>query len=318
MSSHNPEKTFTSFTPSQSQSYAQHRLDYHPHLYNTIKSHHSSTSGRFHTILDIGCGPGTAVRSLAPSFEHAIGLDPSEGMIATARSLGGLTSTGEQILFEVSSAEELGANLTPPVGEGTVDLIVAATAAHWFDMPLFWARAGKVLKPAGTVALWTSGNFRVDPSMPGAGEIQAILDKLETTLDGYVLPGNRLVSDLYRDLPLPWTLPDDDQVPELFDPASFVRKEWGTGPGSEPSETFYSSQRPPANLDTLEKVTGTLSPVVRWREAHPELVGTERDVVRVMRREIEAAFRRAGVLEGEKIIRGGVEGVLLMVKKKKA
>ncbi|KAB5522948.1 S-adenosyl-L-methionine-dependent methyltransferase [Coniochaeta sp. 2T2.1] len=313
MSSHNPEKTFTSFTPSQSQSYAQHRLDYHPHLYNTIKSHHSSTSGHFQTILDIGCGPGTAVRSLAPFFEHAIGLDPSEGMIATARSLGGVTSTGEPIRFEVSSAEELGSNLTPPVGEGTVDLIVAATAAHWFDMPLFWRRTAEVLKPGGTVALWTSGNFRVDPSMPGAGEIQAILVKLETTLDGYMLPGNRLVSDLYRDLSLPWTA----SPPTLeFDAATFVRKVWGTGSGSEPSETFYSSQRPPGNLDTLEKVTGTLSPVVRWREAHPGLAGTERDVVRVMRREIETVFRRAGVLEGEEIIRGGVTGVLLMLKKK--
>lgn len=27
--------------------------------------------------------------------------------------------------------------------------------AHWFDMPKFWAAAAKVLKPGGTVAIWT-------------------------------------------------------------------------------------------------------------------------------------------------------------------
>lgn len=27
--------------------------------------------------------------------------------------------------------------------------------AHWFDMPKFWAAAADVLRPGGTVALWT-------------------------------------------------------------------------------------------------------------------------------------------------------------------
>jgi trans-aconitate 3-methyltransferase len=27
--------------------------------------------------------------------------------------------------------------------------------AHWFDMTKFWAEAAKVVKPGGTVALWT-------------------------------------------------------------------------------------------------------------------------------------------------------------------
>jgi hypothetical protein len=26
---------------------------------------------------------------------------------------------------------------------------------HWFDMPKFWAEAAQVVKPGGTVALWT-------------------------------------------------------------------------------------------------------------------------------------------------------------------
>jgi hypothetical protein len=27
--------------------------------------------------------------------------------------------------------------------------------AHWFDMAKFWAKAAKIVKPEGTVALWT-------------------------------------------------------------------------------------------------------------------------------------------------------------------
>jgi hypothetical protein len=93
-----------------------------------------------------------AVRDLALHFVHAIGIDPSAGMITTARSLGGVSSSNDPIRFEISSAEDLGPELNPPVQSNTVDLIVAATAAHWFDMPKFWHRAAQVLKPGGTLA----------------------------------------------------------------------------------------------------------------------------------------------------------------------
>ncbi len=124
---------------------------------------HKSTGGELNTILDVGCGPGIAVRTLAPSFVHAIGLDPSEGMISEARSLGGISSNGKAIRFEVSSAEELGSNLSPPIADGSVDLITAATAAHWFNMSGFWPRAAQILKPGGSVAIWTSSSLVRSP-----------------------------------------------------------------------------------------------------------------------------------------------------------
>jgi ubiquinone/menaquinone biosynthesis C-methylase UbiE len=112
MSQSNPpsvtEKTFTKFTQSQGTNYAQNRKNYHPTLYKTILSHHTSTGGQLTALLDIGCGPGTAARALAPHFQHVIGLDPSDGMIQTARLLGGTSGSGEEIRFEISSAEELG------------------------------------------------------------------------------------------------------------------------------------------------------------------------------------------------------------------
>jgi SAM-dependent methyltransferase len=171
------EKTFRSYNHEQGKAYAEIRLDYHPNLYEAVINNHTSTGGQPDTLLDIGCGPGTAVQTLAPRFVHAIGLDPSEGMITAALSLGGVTSTSEPVRFEVSTAEELGENLSPPIQDSSVDLITAANAAHWFDMSRFWLSAARVLKPGGSVALWTSGDIRVHPSMPNSAAIQAAIDR---------------------------------------------------------------------------------------------------------------------------------------------
>jgi trans-aconitate 3-methyltransferase len=312
MASVEKEKTFRSFTDKQGANYAQNRGDYHKDVYNSVINHHAATGGQFDTVMDVGCGPGTAVRALAQFFPHAIGLDPSEGMISAARSVGGTTKTSEPIRFEVSAAEELGTHLAEPIPDGSVDLLTAATAAHWFDMQPFWQRAARVLKPGGTVAIWTAANFRASETTPAAEEIQAVIDRFNEIIDPYVVEGNRLVSDLYRDLKLPWTVAEP--VPE-FDQAEFMRKEWGTGPGSGSSEKFRAASGP-ADLDLLEKVMSTMSPVIRWREAHPEETDTESDIVKVLRRELEAVFRAAGVEPGKDVIQGGVTGVLLMVKKK--
>lgn len=131
-----PEITFRSFTSADASHYAQFRLDYHPTLYNTLLQQHTSTGGKLDTLLDVGCGPRTATRTLGTRFQHVIGLDPSEGMITSAKELGGTSRSGESIHFAVSSAEVLSG-----VAEGSIDLLIAATAAHWFDLPAFWARA---------------------------------------------------------------------------------------------------------------------------------------------------------------------------------
>ncbi|OCL01852.1 methyltransferase domain-containing protein [Glonium stellatum] len=308
-----PEKTFRSYTHEQGAKYAQRRPSYHPNLYQTIIDHHTSTGGQLDILLDVGCGPGTAVRGLAPHFTHAVGLDPSEGMISTARSLGGVASTSEPIRFDVSTAEDLGQHLSPPILNASVDLITASTAAHWFDMSRFWPRAAQVLKPGGTVALWTGRSLRVHPSMPNYAAIQAAIDEhKERHLKAYFEPGNLLTQSLYADLPLPWTL--EPPVPE-FDETTFFRKEWGNGGTSATDNKFFVGEQT-MNLETLGKRLETGSSVTRWRDAHPDAVGTEHDVVRILIREIERLLHEAGVEKGKEVVKGGPMGVLLMVKKR--
>ncbi|KAK0128449.1 hypothetical protein ONS95_000421 [Cadophora gregata] len=307
------EKTFTSYTKDQGKSYAQVRPSYHPKLYETILKHHTSTGGQLTTLLDVGCGPGITTLALAPNFTLSMGLDPSEGMINNARSLGGgSTASLSPIRYEISTAEDLGWHLTPPVAEASVDLLTASTAAHWFDMAAFWPRAARVLKPGGTVALWTTGQLSIHPSVPNSEALnKTLMDIEERDLQPFFEPGNWLTRNLYTGLPLPWTL--DTPVPE-FDESSFVRMEWGTGE-NDPEE-FFAGGALTMDLDKMEKIMGTASPVQRWREAHKEAVGTEGDVVKRMRREIERLLREAGVEEGKEIIKGSPKGVLLVVKKK--
>ena len=304
------ENTFRSYSQQDGQTYAKSRFSYHDSVYKEVMGYHAANGAELGTLLDIGCGPGVAIRDLAPHFKENIGLDPSPGMISTAKSMSG---ADQSIRFEVSSAELLGTDLSPPVQDGSVDIIISSTAAHWFDMAKFWPRAAQILKPGGTVAIWCGGKLRIDKTIPHAAGLKAALDKLEAAVDEYMEHGNRVSQNLYRDLPLPWTL--DSPVSD-FDKASFVRKEWNTGDQGQdtPLEKFYAASSPP-NLDALEQVFGTMSPVTRWRQAHPEAVGTEQDVVRVMKREMQKVLKDAGITNESDGLKGSVDGVLLLVKK---
>lgn len=178
-------------------------------------------------------------------------------------------------------------------------------------MSRFWASAARVLRPGGTVAMWCSKATTIHHSIPNAAAIDAATAKIEEEcLAPYFNEGNRMTRNLYRTLGLPWTV---SPPVSGFDEAAFYRKEWGVE-GND--ESFYESKKMVFDMDTMEKLLGTVSPVTRWREANPELVGTEQDVVRRMRREVERLLHEAGVEKGKEVIRGGEAGVLLMVKKR--
>lgn len=306
------ERTFTKYTPAQATTYTQTRRNYHSSVYDFIITHHTSTGGELTTLLDVGCGPGLATRSLAPHFQHATGLDPSPGMIATAQSLGGTTAAPatSPINYAVSAAETLTA--VPP---HSVDLLTVANAAHWFaSMRHFWTRAAQVLRPGGTVVIWTSGSINVHPSMPNAEKVQAAIDRhREEDLGPFMDEGNRMVQAGYRGLKMPW---DCEPVVEGWEEGTFVRRVWGL------EEFFFEGQekdgqRGGVGLEAAEMMLGTGSAVTRWREANPEKVGTQDDVVKKLMREIGVLLREAGVKEGEERINGAVGGVVLLVKRKK-
>ncbi|XP_067404798.1 putative methyltransferase DDB_G0268948 [Emydura macquarii macquarii] len=103
-------------------------------------------------VVDVGCGSGQSTRVLAAHFEKVIGTDISEAQIEAARQAASLPN----VSYHVCPAEDL------PFEDGSVDLITAFTAAHWFDMPKFMKEVDRVLKPHGCVALST---YSADLSM---------------------------------------------------------------------------------------------------------------------------------------------------------
>ena len=130
-------------------SYASNRPDYPQSLYELILAYHR---GSRENLLDLGCGHGTAIRTLAPHFKHAIGADPSVGMLKEAERIA-KGSDLHNIEFLQAAAESIST-----LAKASVDLVISGQAAHWFSYPPqkpnVWEELTRVVKPGGTVAFW--------------------------------------------------------------------------------------------------------------------------------------------------------------------
>ncbi|PWY78018.1 S-adenosyl-L-methionine-dependent methyltransferase, partial [Aspergillus sclerotioniger CBS 115572] len=300
------DPTFRNYSTEQAKKYAEARGSYGSKLVELVIRHHEETGGNFDVLLDVGCGPGNATRDLALSFTAAVGVDPGLEMIQAAQGLGGLTMADQPISYHVASAENC---TSVPGTENGVDLLTAAMAAHWFSMPEFWAEAAKVVKPGGTVALWTSSSFFCHPATPNAQEVQKALFRLELdALGPYELPPNRISRDMYDNLPLPW---DVEPAVSAFPQTDFVRHEWDRDGVLTNGEDFFFDGGEDT-VQELEKGFDTASMVTRWREDNPHLVGTEEDCVRVAMREV----REASGLKADEKLRTGSSTVLLFFKRR--
>ncbi|RMZ80885.1 hypothetical protein DV737_g2730, partial [Chaetothyriales sp. CBS 132003] len=303
------DPTFLNYSLASAATYAKYRSNEYPHtlIDKVINNHVANGKGQLGTLVDVGCGPGIATRQVGTHFDHVFGLDPGVSMIEIATSLGGTTRTGEQIKVAVASAEEIDVKLKElGVEEGTVDLITAATAAHWFDLPKFYAAASRMLRSGGSIAFWATGNWKVaGAQIPNVDQVQQILDFfIQDVLGPYELPGNRLCNELYASIDLPWTC----GVPG-FDEKSFYRKIWN-GDGQCGPELPNGLLRPRAvTWEQLGHMIGTFSMVTRWREANQEAVqkGEVEDCIERLKRELMDAVHN-GEKEGDEGWVGGLTG----------
>ncbi|KAH9218970.1 S-adenosyl-L-methionine-dependent methyltransferase [Leptodontidium sp. 2 PMI_412] len=298
------DPTFRSYSAGEAKLYASQRLAYSQALYDVVLNHHSSTGGQFDLVLDCGCGPGRATVDLARSFDQAIGADPGAAMIGTAQERGGKTKSGEDIRYVVSAGEEISKieGLQPE----SVDLLTAALAAHWFDMTKFWAEAAKVVRPGGTVALWTCSSSFCHPSTPNAGEVRKVLLRIEEKmLAQHRLSGNDMAMNMYDDLPLPW---DVSPPVTAFPQSEYIKHEYDRDGVLSNGVSFFNGSKI-YTLADIENGGGTASMVTRWRAANPELVGTDKDVMAVFAREIGKA------LGGQDWVESGGGTAILLFKK---
>ncbi len=91
-------------------------------------------------VVDIGCGPGSAVREAARRGARATGVDPSSVLLRLARAV-----TRDATVEWVEGTAE---NLPLPDGSATIEWSLA-TVHHWKDVGLGLKEAHRVLAPKG-------------------------------------------------------------------------------------------------------------------------------------------------------------------------
>ena len=102
--------------------------------------------------LEIGCGSGQLSGVLAKNFDVVIATDPSIEQISNAQPY-------DRVHYQEGSAEKI------EMPNNSVDLIVAAQSAHWFDLPNFYEQVKKIGKDQAILALISYGVFSM------AGEV---------------------------------------------------------------------------------------------------------------------------------------------------
>lgn len=152
---------------------------------------------------DCATGSGLGAEGLATHFAAVVATDASAAQIAAAQG-------PENVRFAVAPAEASG------LPAGSVDLILVAQAAHWFDLPAFYAEAARVLKPGGVLALLTYTGVRINP------RLDPVLTEFHQVIVGPYWPPERAhVENDYRTLPFPWS--------ELDFPAQEMTADWTLG-----------------------------------------------------------------------------------------
>jgi SAM-dependent methyltransferase len=84
-------------------------------------------------------------------------------------------------------------------GENSVDLVVVATAVHWFDLEKFYPVVNRVLKkPGGVVAVWSYNIIQVSPDM------DPLLRKFYEGTFPFQNPKAMYAFECYKTLPFPF------------------------------------------------------------------------------------------------------------------
>lgn len=128
------------------------RPDYPDTLFETLRR--TGALPDHAVVADIGAGTGLLTQGLLARGHRAIAVEPNAEMRAAADAV---LSGHPLYSSRPGSAEDCG------LQSGGVDLVVAAQAFHWFNVPLARAECLRILTPAGRVALVWNDRVLEDP-----------------------------------------------------------------------------------------------------------------------------------------------------------
>lgn len=176
--------------------YAQFRPQYPPELAQFLADISPSTA----LAVDVGCGTGQLTVQLAAHFDSVIGIDPSADQLENAVS-------AEGVKYVCGPAEQL------DVPDDSADLIAAAQAAHWFDLPAFYSEVRRIAADGAIIALISYGVIDLGP------EMQARFRRFyDDEVGPFWPPQRRLVDTGYADLDFPFE--------QRAHPAMRIRQDW--------------------------------------------------------------------------------------------
>uniref|UniRef100_A0A5B7B3G1 Methyltransferase type 11 domain-containing protein n=1 Tax=Davidia involucrata TaxID=16924 RepID=A0A5B7B3G1_DAVIN len=147
-----------------------------------------------HTLAwDVGTGNGQAALGVAEHYEQVIGSDVSEAQLKC-----GMTHPRIRYLHTPLSLSD--DELVSLIGgEDSVDLVTAATAVHYFDLPRFYSIVTRLLrKPGGILAVWGYNSIVVSP------DFDPVLKRFHDTTLPFWNPNAQYMFDGYQTLPFPF------------------------------------------------------------------------------------------------------------------
>jgi SAM-dependent methyltransferase len=147
-------------------SYQGSRPDYPAELYDDLLELTGLTPPA--DLLEVGPGPGKATLPLA-----------RQGFRITAIELG--ADLAEQARHNLAAFPGVSVVTTPFEewrAEDAYDLVYAATAWHWIDPDVKYAKAASVLRPGGHLAVWGAGHAFPKGFDPFFIEIQQVYEEI--------------------------------------------------------------------------------------------------------------------------------------------
>jgi len=219
--------------------YAAHRPSYPPELVDRLAD---LAPGRA-LAWDCGCGNGQLSVPLAERFARVIASDASATQLIRARR-------HPRVGYARFLAERPG--LAPATGARGFDLVVAAQAAHWFDLEAWFEPVRRVTRRGALVALASYDRMRVDD------RVDAVVERFYTgALAPYWPERRRHVEDRYASLPFPFQ--------ELPAPELELRERWSMQQLADYVETWSSAR-------ALERAAGR-GPIESFRRELREAWG---------------------------------------------
>lgn len=234
---------FKDYFSSHAPDYARFRPRYPAELFSFA----ASIIDRHQRAWDAGTGNGQAAVALAQHFDEVIATDASEEQIRHAEP-------HDRVRYIVARAEDA------PLENASVDLILAAQAAHWFDLPKFYAEVRRIGRDGSVILLVTYGLTEIDEAID-----PFVYSYANQAVGAYWPPERAHVDSGYLTLPFPFA---EIPAPELA-----IEEEWTAdqfiaylGTWSATQNFIRSHDQDPRELvrASIEERWGDGVRVVRW------------------------------------------------------